>query len=86
MTYQRIAITVPPSFLERLDGWVRKTGKSRSRFIVDELGKQLKAMEEEEITGLFNAVCSDSDASDRDRDLAEEMLRTSPIPEEEEEW
>ena len=86
MTYQKIAITVPPPFLKRLDGWVKKTGRSRSSFIVEELGKRLKMLEDEEITLLYNDACSNSETSAYDRNLAEEMLSISSISEEEEEW
>ncbi len=41
MTTQKIAITVPPVFLMKLDSWAKKTGKSRSRFIVEEMNKRL---------------------------------------------
>ena len=30
MSTQKIAITVPPVFLNKLDSWAKKTGKSRS--------------------------------------------------------
>lgn len=86
MTFQKIAITVPPPFLKRLDGWVKKTGKSRSRFIVDEMAKRLKMLEDEEITRLYNDACSNSETLAYDRDLSEEMLTISSISEEEETW
>ena len=47
MSTQKIAITVPPPFLKRLDEWATKMGKSRSRFIVEELEKRLKIFEDE---------------------------------------
>ena len=86
MATQKIAITVPPLFLKRLDQWAKKIGKSRSRFIVEELDNRLKTLEDEEITKLYNEVCTDKDASDYDKDLAEEMLDISPVQEEDEKW
>jgi len=86
MTTQKIAITVPPLFLERLDQWAKKTGKSRSRFMVEELDKALRMLEDEEITRRYNKVCSDPETSAYDHDLAEEMLSMSSIHEEEEKW
>ncbi len=86
MSFQKVAITVPPPFLKRLDGWVKKSGKSRSRFIVDELDQRLKALEDEEITRLYNEVCTPSEEAAYDRDLASEMLGLSSVSEEEEEW
>jgi metal-responsive CopG/Arc/MetJ family transcriptional regulator len=41
MSTEKIAITVPPNFLIKVDSWAKKTGKSRSRFIVEEMDKRL---------------------------------------------
>ena len=86
MTTQKIAITVPPPFLKRVDQWARKRGKSRSRFIVEELNNRLRILEDEEITKIYNKVCSDPESSVYDHDLAEEMLGMSSVHEEEEKW
>jgi len=86
MTTQKIAITVPPLFLKRVDEWASKTGKSRSRFIVEELDNRLRMLEDEEITRIYNEVCSDPESSVYDHDLAEEMLGMSSVQEEEEKW
>ncbi len=86
MTTQRIAITVPPPFLKRVDQWAKKTGKSRSRFIVEELDNRLRMLEDDEITQIYNQVYSDSESSVYDHDLAEEMLGMSSVHEEEEKW
>jgi metal-responsive CopG/Arc/MetJ family transcriptional regulator len=86
MATQKIAITVPPSFLKRVDQWAKKRGKSRSRFIVEELDNRLKTLEDEEITRLYNEVCTDGKSSDYDHDLAEEMLGIGSVQEEEEKW
>ena len=86
MATQKVAITVPPLFLKRVDRWAKKRGKSRSRFIVEELDNRLKTLEDEEITKLYNEVCADRDASDYDKNLAEEMLGISSLHEEEEKW
>lgn len=86
MATQKVAITVPPLFLKRVDQWAKKRGKSRSRFIVEELDNRLKTLEDEEITKLYNEVCADRESSDPDHDLAEEMLSISAVQEEEEKW
>lgn len=86
MPTQRIAITIPPPFLKRLDEWAEKMGKSRSRFIVEELDNRLRVLEDEEITRVYNEVCTDSEASTYDHELAEEMLTIGSIGEEEEKW
>lgn len=86
MATQKVAITVPPLFLKRVDQWAKKRGKSRSRFIVEELDNRLKTFEDEEITKLYNEICADRESSDSDHDLAEEMLSISAVQEEEEKW
>jgi len=86
MATQKIAITVPPPFLKRLDEWSRKTGKSRSRFIVEELDKRLRMLEDEDITRIYNEVCGDPETSAYDQNLSEEMLSMSSIHEQEEKW
>lgn len=86
MTTQRIAITIPPPFLKRLDEWAEKKGKSRSRFIVEEMNNRLQVLEDEEVTRIYNEVCTDPEASAYDHELAEEMLGIGSIREEEEKW
>ena len=63
MSTEKIAITVPPNFLIKVDSWAKKTGKSRSRFIVEEMDKRLAELEDEEITRLYNKVYGDSEAT-----------------------
>ena len=86
MATQRIAITIPPPFLKRLDAWAKKMGQSRSRFIVEEMDNRLRVLEDEEITRMYNKVCSDPDVSEYDHEIAEEMLAVSSIGEEVEKW
>ena len=102
MPTQRIAITIPPPFLKRLDEWAEKMGKSRSRFIVEELDNRLRVLldnrlrvlldnrlrvlEDEEITRMYNEVCTDPDVLAYDHELAEEMLGIGSIREGEEKW
>lgn len=86
MPAQKIAITIPPPFLKRVDKWAEKMGKSRSRFIVEELGNRLRILEDEEITRMYNEVCTDPNASAYDHELAEEMFTIGSVREEEEEW
>jgi len=86
MATQKIAITIPPLFLKRVDKWAKKTGKSRSRFIVDELHNRLRKLEDVEITRIYDEVCTDSESSVYNHDLAEEMLSMSSVHEEEEKW
>ena len=86
MSTQKIAITVPPVFLTKLDSWAKKAGKSRSRFIVEEMDKKIIELEDAEITELYNKAYSGSEERARDRKLAEEMFNVSAVHEEEDKW
>ncbi len=86
MTTQKIAITVPPVFLKRLDQWAKKMGRSRSRFIVEEMDERLRELEDKEITRIYNQTYSDLKLVAQDRQLAEEMFNISAIHEVEEKW
>ena len=86
MSTQKIAITVPPVFLKKLDSWVQKTGKSRSRFIVEELDKRLVELEDEEITRLYDQTYGDPENKIKNIELAEEMLQAGAVPKAEDKW
>ncbi len=77
MNAQKIAITVPPTFLEWLDKWAKRKGKSRSRFIVEEMTTRLKNLEDMAVTQLYNEVYSDPEIAAQDKELAEDMLSMS---------
>ena len=86
MPAHKVAITVPLAFLKKLDAWANKTGKSRSRFIVEQMNARLIELEDEEITKLYNHAYSDMEASAKCKELAEEMLEISSIHEMENKW
>jgi hypothetical protein len=86
MSTQKIAITVPPIFLQKLDAWARKTRKSRSRFIVEEMAKRLGELEDDEITRLYNQAYSDPEDRSKDSELAEAMFADSAVHEMEDKW
>jgi hypothetical protein len=69
-----------------LDSWAKKTGKSRSRFIVEEMDKRLMEQEDKEITELYNKAYGASEDRIRGSDLAEEMLAAGAVQEEEDKW
>ncbi|MDQ1352535.1 MAG: hypothetical protein QG657_2841 [Acidobacteriota bacterium] len=77
MIAQRVAIMVSPTFLECLDKWAKKKGRSRSRFIEEEMSIRLKNFEDSEITRLYDELHSDSKIAAQDKELAEEMLNMS---------
>jgi HEPN domain-containing protein len=86
MSTKKIAITVPPVFLKRLDRWAKKANRSRSRFIVEELEKRLAVLEDDTITKMYNDAYDEKETAVEDRELAEEMLSISAINEEKEKW
>ncbi len=86
MSTQKIAITVPPVFLNKLDSWAKKTGKSRSRFIVEEMDKRLMELEDQEITRLYNKAYGSVEDRAKSSELAEEMLAAGSVHEEEDKW
>lgn len=86
MATQKIAITIPPPFLKRLDEWAKKMGRSRSRFIVEEMDKRLRKLEDEEITQIYDEAFSDQETVDQDRQLTEEMIDISAIHQEDDKW
>ena len=86
MSAKKIAITVPPVFLERLDRWAKKAKRSRSRFIVEELEKRLAILEDDTITKMYNDAYDEKETAGEDLELAEKMLSISAIYEEKEKW
>lgn len=87
MATQKIALTIPPEFLRKIDNWAKKRKKSRSRFIVEELGKSIGRLEDEEITRIYNKAYGEEGSSDEGLKLADEMLSISSVPaEEDEQW
>ena len=86
MSTQKIAITVPPVFLKKLDSWVQKTGKSRSRFIVEELDKRLVELEDEEIMRLYDQTYGDPENKIKNIELAKEMLQAGAVHKAEDKW
>lgn len=86
MATRKVAITVPPAFLKRVDGWAKKMGKPRSRFIVEEMEKRLDALEDEQITMLYDQAFGNDQAAGETKALAEEMLTLAALPDAEGQW
>lgn len=87
MIAQRVAIMVSPSFLECLDKWAKRKGRSRSRFIEEEMTIRLKNFEDKEITRIYDELYSDPEIAAQDKELAEDMLNISANPDNfEEKW
>jgi metal-responsive CopG/Arc/MetJ family transcriptional regulator len=86
MSTQKIAITVPPAFLKKIDSWAKKSGKSRSRFIVEKMDEKINDLEDEEITKLYNQAYGDPKKIAGYRELAEEMFAAGAVHDEEDKW
>jgi metal-responsive CopG/Arc/MetJ family transcriptional regulator len=86
MSTQKIAITVPPAFLLKLDSYAKKAGKSRSRFIVEEMNKRIAQFEDEEVTKLYNKAYGNPEEMTKDSELAEEMFAAGAVHDEEDKW
>ena len=86
MATRKIAITVPPSILERIDGWAERLKKSRSRFIVEQVEKRLQELEDEEITALYDEAYKDNRTLEENRNLADEMLQLAPKEYKDNKW
>lgn len=79
MATRKIAITVPPDFVKKLDQWAKKLGISRSRFIVEQMDNRLRTLENNEVTRLYDEAYSDTETSAQYRELFEDMLKIRPI-------
>jgi hypothetical protein len=70
--------------VKRLDTWAKKMGRSRSRFIVEELDNRPKVLDDEETIRMYNDVYADPDVPAYDHEIAEEMFGASSMGEKEE--
>jgi predicted DNA-binding protein len=82
----KIAITISPDTLERVDNWAEKLQQSRSQFILDQVETQLRSLEDEEVTKRYDEVYQSSEALEENRVLAEEMHRLVPDQGGDEKW
>ena len=86
MATQKIAITVPPDFLQKVDNWAKKKNRSRSGFIVEEMNKCIDRLDDQEITRIYDQAYGDNEMAADNKQLTEEMLNISAIHEESEKW
>lgn len=84
MAKQKIAITIPPETLNRIDAWAEKLEQSRSRFILEQIETQLRNLEDAEVTKLYNEVYQSSEALEKNKALAKEIGQIASV--EEEKW
>ncbi|ETW96452.1 MAG: hypothetical protein ETSY1_26550 [Candidatus Entotheonella factor] len=86
MPLPKIAITISPAVLERLDQWAARKNQSRSRFIAEQLEKRLQELEDEAVTRLYNEVYGDEAALQENQKLTREMGRLAPRDDGDEVW
>ena len=86
MPTHKIAITLPDVILERVDQWAAKFNQSRSHFIAEQIEKQLRELEDAEVTQLYNtAYQGDADLM-ANKALADDMAQLAPETDGENEW
>lgn len=86
MNTNKVAISIPFELLRSVDRWAEKLNQSRSRFIVAQLEKQLKELEDRETTRLYDQAFQGEEALAENRKLAEEMGGLVTNGEGREEW
>ncbi len=78
MSLSKIAITIPPAVLARLDQWAARKNQSRSRFITEQLEKRLQELEDEDVTRLYDEAYQDDRSLQENRKLVKEMGQLAP--------
>lgn len=86
MSLQKIAITIPPDVLARLDRWAAHKKQSRSRFIAEQLEKRLQELEDEEVKRLYDEAYQDKSSLRENQRLVEKMARLIPCDDGDEGW
>lgn len=71
---QKIAISMSPDVLRRLDEAVARTGLSRSRFVQHAVAAYLAAEEAATIQARLNEAFADAEAADEQRSESEAFL------------
>ena len=86
MPLTKIAITIPPTVLARLDQWAVRKNQSRSRFIAEQLEKRLQELEDEDVTRLYDNAYQDERSLQENQKLAQEMGQLTPRDDGDEGW
>lgn len=74
----KVALTFPENILNRVDRMARHLGKSRSRFVAEQLDQALRRLEDEDITARYDAAYTGQDTRTENADLAEDLLQLTP--------
>lgn len=77
---QSIAITIPPEFLKKGDQW-KKFEKLENRFIWEQMNKNLKKLEDDEIIRIYDENHDVLEISAQDWELAGGMFAVCAIDE-----
>ena len=86
MATRRVAITLPVQIVERADQWARKEGRSRSRLIANLLDTALEALDENEVTRLYNEAYESAEAREENGRLAAELQVLAGATGEDDQW
>ena len=78
MPLHKIAITISPDVLERLDQWAARKNQSRSRFIAEQLEKRLRELEDEDVTRLYDDAYQDERSLQDNQKLVKDMGQLAP--------
>ena len=78
MSLHKIAITIPPAILARLDQWAARKQQSRSRFIAEQLERRLQELDDEDVTRLYNEAYQDERVLRENQKLAEDLGHLVP--------
>ncbi len=84
MAKRKIAITIPPDTLERVDSWAERLNVSRSQFILDQVENSLRNLEDDEVTQHYNEAYATPEALEENRTLAQDMRNLAP--QDQEKW
>jgi metal-responsive CopG/Arc/MetJ family transcriptional regulator len=86
VSLHKIAITISPTILARLDHWAARKKQSRSRFIAEQLETRLQEIEDEEVTRCYNEAYQDEQVLLENQKLAEDMGQLVPYDDGDEAW
>lgn len=78
MPTRKVALTLPEDVLHRLDRHSQRLGKSRSRFVAEQLDQALRRLEDDAITARYDQAYAEPSARDENSRLAEELLQAGP--------
>jgi predicted transcriptional regulator len=82
----KVAVTIDPETLRRVDASARRRKESRSRYVNEALVASLRAEDEAAIQARIDRVFRDRTARDEQRRTSEQFLAVAGVREEEDPW